>query len=200
MGTREWLGIAVSVSSLLVAAAVVAQQEGSDGKTEAVNVNRVRAQITTAANTVVRVREIYEKAQKAYNEARSANNTKSMECIQEKLAAMRGPHKLAIEAAAAIEEDAKGDLTRKDIAAAIESESIKLASHFETMVTLDGQLAGCGGAGNSGTIDGRPFVEKTAPQVDTKAVDQSGNTNNISDLTVGAENSTVGSVKALSGD
>lgn len=198
MMRREILGVVLSLTALLTAAAVGAEEnDGTDPDQRApVSAEQVEAWVKGAPELMVKINGMFEKAQQDYNEAKG--NTSRLTCTGEIVKAMSGPYRLAAASAAALEQLSKGE--RTEVAKSeIEKEYILLSQHYETMVTLHSKLSGCGNNEGGSIIDGAPLVEKTTP-TNTASTDPSSGNNgatDLGDITTGAENTKQASPTAL---
>ena len=198
MMRREILGVVLSLTALLTAAAVGAEEnDGTDPDQRApVSAEQVEAWVKGAPELMVKINGMFEKAQQDYNEAKG--NTSRLTCTGEIVKAMSGPYRLAAASAAALEQLSKGERTEV-VKSEIEKEYILLSQHYETMVTLHSKLSGCGNNEGGSIIDGAPLVEKTTP-TNTASTDPSSGNNgatDLGDITTGAENTKQASPTAL---
>ncbi len=197
MMRREILGVVLSLTALLTAAAVGAQETSGDTEqVEPASDAQVQTWVTGGPQLMVKINSMYEKAKKDYEEAKG--NASRLSCTGEIVKAMSGPYRLAAASAAALEQLAKSERTASN-KTEIEREYIKLSSHYETMVTLHSRLSGCGNNEGGSIIDGAPLVEKTTPQNTASTNPSSGNNGatNLGDITTGAENTKQASPTAL---
>ena len=198
MMRREILGVVLSLTALLTAAAVGAQEsDGSDTDQAApASDAQVQAWVSGGPQLMVKINSMYEKAKQEYQEAKG--NTSRLSCTGEIVKAMSGPYRLAAASAAGLEQLSKGERTEA-ATSDIEREYIKLSSHYETMVTLFSKLSGCGNNEGGSIIDGAPLVEKTTPTNTAQTDPSSGNSGatNLGDITTGAENTKQASPTAL---
>ncbi len=195
---REVIGLALSAAALLTAVAVGAQTTDGQGQAP-IDEATARGLVTTSANLIGQIKGMFEKAEKAVSSNASSASGRTRECVGEVYQEMRNSYKLAQQYAVDVEIAGGKDLKEAENAAAVEKAYAKLSSVFEAFVSLDSKLNGCGGSAGTTAIDGAATVEKTNASTTTTNPTGGGNSaqNTLSDLTVSAENSKVGSPEAL---
>ncbi|MEY3012362.1 MAG: hypothetical protein RIT45_1097 [Pseudomonadota bacterium] len=193
---RELMAVLVGLTALLTAVAVGAQVgggagTGDDSSTEKVDLEKLRTQ---GAGLVTQINDMMKAAEKMTSDAKSGS-AGDLTCMNESYTRMRSAARFALDSAKDLENAVRDNN---------ESEATKaygrVASYYEVVVSAYGAMQGCGGATGGAVIDGAPLQQNSNNmQTTTNPTGGSSGTDNLSDLQVGAEQSKLGSDKAIEG-
>ncbi len=188
---RELMAVLVGLTALLTAVAVGAQDGTGGAATEKVDLEKLRTQ---GAGLVTQINGMMKAAEKMMADGKTGP-ADSLTCMSESYSRMRAAARFALDSA----KDLDNFVSDKNEGEATKAYG-RVASYYEVVVTAYGSMQGCGGATGGAVIDGAPLQQNTNNmQTTTNPTGGSSGTDNLSDLQVGAEQSKVGSDKAIEG-
>ncbi|MCB9738150.1 MAG: hypothetical protein H6747_02705 [Deltaproteobacteria bacterium] len=192
---RELLGVVVGIGALLGSVAVVgadnAETPAPDGKPQT-DIATLQSQ---ASQLMKQIKSYYDAGQEALTKARDGS-AKDRTCITDAVGRMQGPRDLANGSYSEFQQA----VARNDAGEA-ERAYLRISSFFNMVTEAYTSMQGCGGPSNGSVIDGAPITEnKNNMTTTTNPTGGEGGGNDLSGLQVSAEQSKLGSQKAVDGD
>jgi len=147
LGWRKWI-VGLLVGALLCLGPALAQQMPPK--------NLSPEEMLPQATSYVKKMEAVEADGNALlTEARAERNIQKLSCLNDTLTAIKGLLRLSDQNLRLLSKHAKAN--RADQA---EHEYVKIWIAYTKVRELDGRLRACGGPSDSGSIDGRPFIDR----------------------------------------
>lgn len=184
------MGIGALLGSVAVVAADGAGTPAADEKPKT-DIATLESQ---ASQLMKKIKSYYDAGQEALGKARDGS-AKDRTCITDAVGRMQGPRDLANGSYSEFQQA----VARQDAAEA-ERAYMRISSFFNMVTEAYTSMQGCGGPTSGSVIDGAPITENTNNMsTTTNPTGGDGGGNDLSGLQVSAEQSKLGSQKAVDG-
>lgn len=185
------MGIGALLGSVAVVAADNADAAGTEEKPK-VDIATLQSQ---ASQLMKQIKSYYDAGQEALAKARDGS-AKDRTCITDAVGRMVGPRDLANGSYSEFQQA----VARKDAGEA-ERAYLRISSFYNMVTEAYTSMQGCGGPTSGSVIDGAPITENTNNMsTTTNPTGGDGGGNDLSGLQVSAEQSKLGSQKAVGDD
>lgn len=148
---RQYLAMMIGACCLIVAGRVAAEDAPAAADTSSID-----SKMQQSKAFIDKMSAMVSDGFAELEDARKSQNINRVNCVNDALTTMNGLKRLADSNYTALQECG----SRKDADCA-EHEYVKVSIAFNKAEELQGQLKGCGGPAVDGTIDGKPYIEKT---------------------------------------